>query len=301
MSAQPPGPGTTEGIDEAFAEIDGWPVARILSGLLDHQSQAIAAVRGALPALEAAVSAAVPRLEAGGRLIYAGAGTSGRLGTQDGAELTPTFSWPRERTVFLMAGGDAAFTRSIEGAEDDAADGAARMAAVSPGADDVVIAVAASGTTPFVLAAAAAARAAGALSVGVACNPGAPLLSACEIAVLLATGPEAISGSTRLKAGTAQKAALNLLSTTLMVRLGRVYRGQMVEMQASNEKLRRRALRMLARIAGSDEDTARAALDASAGDLKVAILVLLDGVTPAEARLRLDATGGRVRAARGGA
>lgn len=301
MSAHPPGAGTTEGVDEAFAGVDGWPVARILSGLLDHQSQAIAAVRDALPALEAAVSAAVPRLEAGGRLIYAGAGTSGRLGTQDGAELTPTFSWPRERTVFLMAGGDAAFTRSIEGAEDDAAEGAARMAAISPGAADVVIAVAASGATPFVLAAATAARAAGALSVGVACNPGAPLLAACEIAVLLATGPEAIAGSTRLKAGTAQKAALNLLSTTLMVRLGRVYRGQMVEMQATNAKLRRRALRMLVRISDRDEATARAALDASDGDLKVAILVLLDGVAPAQARQRLEATGGRVRAARGGA
>ena len=293
--------GTTEGVDEAFADIDGWPVARILSGLLDHQAQAIAAVRAAAPALEAAVAAAVPRLEAGGRLIYVGAGTSGRLGTQDGAELTPTFSWPRERCVFLMAGGDVALTRSVEGAEDDAAAGAARMTAAAPGPADVVIAVAASGTTPFVLAAAAAARRAGALAIAIACNPGAPLLAACEIPVLLATGAEAISGSTRLKAGTAQKVALNLLSTALMVRLGRVYRGQMVEMQATNVKLRRRALRMLARIGGRDEDAARAALDASGGDLKVAILVLLDAVSPDAARQRLAATGGRVRAARGGA
>jgi N-acetylmuramic acid 6-phosphate etherase len=295
-----PTPASTEGVDEAFAGIDGWPASRILAGLLDHQAEAIEAVRRALPDLEAAVEDAAPRLAAGGRLIYVGAGTSGRLGTQDGAELTPTFSWPRERCVFLMAGGDAAFTQSIEGAEDDAGAGAARMMALSPGPNDVAIAVAASGTTPFAIAAARAARSAGALAIGIACNRNAPLFAACDRPVLLATGPEAIAGSTRLKAGTAQKAALNLLSTTLMIRLGRVYRGLMVEMQARNEKLRGRALRMLMRIGDCGEDVARAALDATRGDLKCAILVVLDGVDPATAAARLDAAGGRVRAARGG-
>lgn len=293
-------PASTEGVDEAFAGIDGWPAGRILAGLLDHQAQAIEAVRHALPQLEAAVEDAAPRLAAGGRLIYVGAGTSGRLGTQDGAELTPTFSWPRERSVFLMAGGDAAFTRSIEGAEDDAGTGAARMTALSPVPADVVIAIAASGTTPFAIAAARAAREGGALAIGIACNPDAPLFAVCDRHVLLATGPEAIAGSTRLKAGTAQKAALNLLSTTLMIRLGRVYRGLMVEMQASNEKLRRRALRMLMRIGDCAEDVARAALEASGGDLKCAILVVLDGIDPATAAARLTAAGGRVRVARGG-
>jgi N-acetylmuramic acid 6-phosphate etherase len=295
-----PTPASTEGVDEAFAGIDGWPASRILAGLLDHQAEAIEAVRRALPDLEAAVEDAAPRLAAGGRLIYVGAGTSGRLGTQDGAELTPTFSWPRERCVFLMAGGDAAFTQSIEGAEDDAEAGAARMMALSPGPNDVAIAVAASGTTPFAIAAARAARSAGALAIGIACNRNAPLFAACDRPVLLATGPEAIAGSTRLKAGTAQKAALNLLSTTLMIRLGRVYRGLMVEMQARNEKLRGRALRMLMRIGDCGEDVARAALDATRGDLKCAILVVLDGVDPATAAARLDAAGGRVRAARDG-
>jgi N-acetylmuramic acid 6-phosphate etherase len=295
-----PTPASTEGVDEAFAGIDGWPASRILAGLLDHQAEAIEAVRRALPDLEAAVEDAAPRLAAGGRLIYVGAGTSGRLGTQDGAELTPTFSWPRERCVFLMAGGDAAFTQSIEGAEDDAGAGAARMMALSPGPNDVAIAVAASGTTPFAIAAARAARSAGALAIGIACNRNAPLFAACDRPVLLATGPEAIAGSTRLKAGTAQKAALNLLSTTLMIRLGRVYRGLMVEMQARNEKLRGRALRMLMRIGDCGEDVARAALDATRGDLKCAILVVLDGVDPATAAARLDAAGGRVRAARDG-
>jgi N-acetylmuramic acid 6-phosphate etherase len=291
---------STEAVDETCAGIDGWPVDRILEALLEHQAEAIAAVRRALPQLDAAVGAAVPRLEAGGRLIYAGAGTSGRLGTQDGVELTPTYSWPPERCVFLIAGGDAALTRSVEGAEDDAAAGAARIAAAGAGPADVVIAVAASGATPFVVAAARRAREAGALVVGISCNPGAPLLAASDMPVLLDTGPEAIAGSTRLKAGTAQKAALNLLSTALMVRMGRVYRGLMVEMQASNDKLRRRAVRMLSRIGGCDETAAREALAAAGGDLKVAILVVLDGLEPAQARQRLAAVGGRVRAARGG-
>lgn len=289
---------STEGFDPAFADIDDWPVERILAGLLDHQAAAIAAVKRALPELTRAVNAAEPRLAAGGRLIYVGAGTSGRLGTQDGAELTPTFSWPRARAVFLMAGGDAAFTRSIEGAEDDAVAGAARLLDCGPTRDDVIIALAASGTTPFVIAAVDAARKAGALTIAIACNADTPLLRAGEIAVLLDTGPEAIAGSTRLKAGTAQKAALNLLSTTLMIRLGRVYRGLMVEMQASNEKLRRRSLRMLMRLGGCDEAPARAALDAAAGDLKRAILILLDGVDDAEAARRLAAAGGLVRRAR---
>ncbi len=299
MTGAPP-IGATEGVDEACAGIDGWPVGDVLGALLEHQAQAIEAVRRALPRLEAAVMAAAPRLEAGGRLIYVGAGTSGRLGTQDGVELTPTYSWPRERCVFLMAGGEAALTRSVEGAEDDAGDGAARIAAAAVGPADVVIAIAASGATPFVVAAARAARDAGALVVAIACNAGAPLFAASDIPVLLDTGPEAVAGSTRLKAGTAQKAALNLLSTALMVRLGRVYRGLMVEMQASNEKLRRRSLRMLARIGGCAEPQAAAALAAAEGDLKAAILVLLDGVDAAEARRRLAAAGGRVRAARGG-
>ncbi len=289
----------TESADEAFVDIDEWPIERILDGLLASQATAIDAVRAALPALSAAVAAAEPGLARGGRLIYVGAGTSGRLGTQDGVELTPTFSWPRERVISLMAGGDQAFTRSVEGAEDDAGDGAARMIAAQPTADDVVIGLAASGTTPFVIAAIDAARRAGALTIAVACNPATPLLAAGTHAILLATGPEAIAGSTRLKAGTAQKIALNLFSTALMVRLGRVYRGQMVEMQATNAKLRRRSVRMLMRLARCDEAQAQRALDAGGGDLKLAILIQLDGVDRQEAQRRLAAAGGRVRRARG--
>ncbi len=289
----------TESVDVAFADVDDWPVERILAGLLVHQAAAIDAVQAALPALSAAVAAAEPGLARGGRLIYVGAGTSGRLGTQDGVELTPTFSWPRERVVSLMAGGDQAFMRSVEGAEDDAIDGAARMQATRPMADDVVIAVAASGTTPFVIAATDAARRAGALTIAIACNAATPLLAAGAHGILLATGAEAIAGSTRLKAGTAQKIALNLISTTLMVRLGRVYRGQMVEMQATNEKLRRRSVRILMRLGRCDDAQAQRALDTAGGDLKLAILILLDGVDRLEAQIRLTAAGGRVRRARG--
>lgn len=288
----------TEAVDEAFADIDDWPVERILAGLLAHQAAAIEAVRAALPSLGAAVLAAEPGLARGGRLIYVGAGTSGRLGTQDGVELTPTFSWPRERVLSLMAGGDQAFVRSVEGAEDDSNEGAARMNATQPTADDVVIGLAASGTTPFVVAAIDAARRAGALTISVACNAATPLLAAGAHAILLATGAEAIAGSTRLKAGTAQKIALNLFSTALMVRLGRVYRGQMVEMQATNVKLRRRSVRILMRLAQCDDAKAQHALDAAGGDLKLAILILLDGVDRLEAQRRLAVAGGRVRRAR---
>jgi len=289
----------TEGFDEDFVDIDDWPVDRVLAGLLDHQAAAIAAVQRALPQLEAAVLAATPRLAAGGRLVYVGAGTSGRLGTQDGVELTPTYSWPSQRVIALMAGGDGAFVRSVEGAEDDALTGQARVVAMRPTTQDVLIGIAASGTTPFVIAALGAARRAGALTIGIACNSGAPLLAAGEIAVLLDTGPEAVAGSTRLKAGTAQKAALNLLSTTLMIRLGRVYRGLMVEMQTTNAKLKRRAVQMLMRLAACDEASAQFAMEAAGGDLKIAIVMRLDGVSRDEARRRLEAAGGLVRHARG--
>ncbi|MFM8990997.1 MAG: N-acetylmuramic acid 6-phosphate etherase, partial [Alphaproteobacteria bacterium] len=179
-----PPPLSTEGFDEAFADVDGWPAARVLDGLASHQEEAIAAVRRALPELSRAVDLAVPRLAAGGRIFYVGAGTSGRLGVQDGAELTPTFSWPRERCVFLIAGGDAAVTRSVEGAEDDAEAGRMRMQEAAPGPDDVVLALAASGTTPFVLAAARAARRGCRRSRPRARPSRAPLLSAGEVGVL---------------------------------------------------------------------------------------------------------------------
>lgn len=243
--------------------------------------------------------AAADRLRGGGRLAYAGAGTSGRIGVQDGAELGPTFDWPSERLLFLMAGGEAALIRATEGAEDrsDAAEQDVREARLGPA--DVLVGIAASGSTPYTVTAVGAARTAGALTIGISNSAGAPLLAAAEHAVLVETGPEAIAGSTRMKAGTAQKATLNLFSTAVMTRLGRVYRGQMVDMNARNEKLRRRAVRMLRSLTGCSTEQAAAALAQTDGRVKPAVLVVR-GLSPANAVALLARSGGDLRVAERG-
>jgi N-acetylmuramic acid 6-phosphate etherase len=232
----------------------------------------------------------------GGRLVYAGAGTSGRIGVQDGAELPPTFDWPEGRLLLLMAGGAAAFTRSIENAEDDEAAGATAAEAHAVGAADVVVGIAASGSTPFTAALVRAARARGALTIGIANSPGGSLLAAAEFAVLAETGAEVIAGSTRMKAGTAQKVVLNLFSSLVMVRLGRVHRGLMVDMQARNAKLRARAVRMLRRLTGREDAALDAALAAADGRVKTAVLVL-EGMDRAGAEAALAGQGGSLRRA----
>lgn len=263
----------TEDISPRYLDFDLWENVEALNALYEGQLAAVAAVSGALPAIAAAVEGALPRLRRSGRLIYAGAGTSGRIAVQDGAELGPTFNWPSERIAFAMAGGEAALLRAVENAEDSGAGGAARMAEIGVNAEDVVLGLAASGATPFTLAVIEAAHAAGALTVGVANTPNSPLLHACHHPILLDTGPEPIAGSTRLKAGTAQKVALNLFSTLAMVRLGRVYRGLMVHMRPTNEKLRRRAERMVMTITGRDSAEAAAAVAEAQGDVKLAALI----------------------------
>lgn len=260
----------TETISPRYRDLDAWEPEAILTAMWEGQLAAVAAVQTALPAIAAAVEAALPRLANGGRLVYTGAGTSGRIGVQDGAELPPTFDWPQNRLLLLMAGGDAAFTRSIEGAEDETNPEAAHAIK----ANDVVIGIAASGSTPFTTAVIKTARANGALTIGVANSPGGALLAAAEHAILVETGPEAIAGSTRMKAGTAQKIVLNLFSSLLMVRMGRVHQGLMVDMQARNDKLRLRAGRMLRHLTGCDEPTAAAALQATGGHVKPAVLIV---------------------------
>jgi N-acetylmuramic acid 6-phosphate etherase len=274
--------------------LDGYDSATLLAALVDDQAQAALAVRAALPALQQAVDAAVPRLARGGRLITAGAGTSGRLGVLDSVELGPTFDWPRERAPALLAGGEGAMFVAVEGAEDDAGRGAADLQALQPGADDVVVALAASGSTPYALGVLQAARAAGALAIALANNPGAPLLAAGDIGVLLDTGPELISGSTRLKAGTAQKIALNSFSSACMVKLHKVYGNLMVDLRATNTKLVRRALRLTVRATGADEAQAQAALQAAGLRVKTAIVMLKAGVDVATAEARLAAAQGSV-------
>ena len=238
--------------------------------------------RARASAVTAATNAAYEALGDRGRLIYVGAGTSGRVAVQDGAELTPTFAWPQERLRFIIAGGQSAFAASVEGAEDDVADAARQIDAARLSPLDVVIAVSASGTTPFTVAALQHAGRYGVVTIGVANNPGTALLTSAKYPVLVETGRELLAGSTRMKAGTAQKVVLNLISTGIMLRLGRVYRGMMVNMQTTNAKLKRRAEVMIARIAGCSEAQAACALEQTEGDIKMAALVVL-GYDKAEA------------------
>ena len=283
----------TEGVDPAFAGLDAWPAARTLAALVDGQRRAIEAVACALPDLERAADGIATRVGRGGRLAYAGAGTPGRLGFLDAAELPPTFGF--ERTVVFLAGGPAAMTASREGAEDDADEARAAVAAAGIGPDDALIGVAASGRTPYTVAAVAVARAAGAFTVGIASVAESPLLRAAEVGVWLDSGPEVLAGSTRLAAGTAQKAALNALSTTVLVRLGGAYGNLMVGVRATNEKLRRRAVAMVARATGAAPEAAARALATVDGDARAAIVVLLASVDPESARAALAAHGQRVR------
>ncbi len=286
----------TEAISPRYQDLDSWPPDAILHAMWEGQLAAVAAIGPALPAIAAAVEAALAPLARGGRLVYAGAGTSGRIGVQDGAELPPTFDWPQARIVLLMAGGDAAFTRSIEGAEDDVAAGEEAAVTHKIGPDDVVIGIAASGSTPYSTAVLRAAAARGATTIAVANSPGGSLLAAAEHKILVETAPEAIAGSTRMKAGTAQKIVLNLFSSLLMVRMGRVHRGLMVDMQARNDKLRLRAVRMLRHLTACSEDQARIALAATAGHVKPAVLIVYGLDFPAASAL-LERSNGSLRRA----
>jgi len=287
----------TETPSTAHQNLDEYETPALIAAFVEDQGEAVRAVRAAAPQLAAAVEAALPRIRAGGRLIYVGAGTSGRLGVLDSVELYPTFSWPHERALALLAGGRGAMFEAVEGAEDDAAQGGIDVSALQPGPKDVVLLLAASGATPYVLGALQAARAAGALTLGFANNPGAPVSGLAEIGIVLDTGPEVISGSTRLKAGSAQKMALNTFSSALMVQLGKVYGNLMVDLKATNTKLLRRALDLTMRASGADETRAEDMLRACDHSVKLAIVALRRGCTPEQARAALQAADGSVRRA----
>jgi N-acetylmuramic acid 6-phosphate etherase len=287
----------TETPSASHTELDTYATPDVVSALVEDQINAVNAVRAAGAAIAQAVDAAVPRMLQGGRLIYAGAGTSGRLGVLDSVELYPTFSWPRERAVGLIAGGAGAMFVAVEGAEDDAEQGANELGAVNVGAHDVVLLLAASGGTPYVLGAMRAAKSAGALCIGFANNPKAPVTQQADIGITLDTGTEVISGSTRLKAGTAQKIALNTFSSALMVRLNKVYGNLMVDVKATNAKLVRRAIALTMRAAECDESTAVRTLAQCEQHVKVAVVAIRLGLGIAEARARLDRVGGSVRQA----
>jgi len=290
----------TETPDPAHPGLDKYDTHELVGTLIDDQGRAAEAVKRASDAITAAVDAAVPRIQAGGRLIYVGAGTSGRLGLLDSVELYPTFSWPHNRAVALLAGGREAVYRAIEGAEDSRERGEEELRALKPTRNDVVILLAASGGTPYTMGALAAARTAGALTIGMGNNADSPIAREAEIGIVLDTGYEVISGSTRLKAGTAQKIALNTLSSAVMVRLNKVYGNLMVDLLPTNAKLKRRAVRLTMLATGTTEDRARATLEQSDFHVKVAIVAIARNLTPAQARERLAAVHGSVRAALAG-
>jgi N-acetylmuramic acid 6-phosphate etherase len=286
----------TEEISARYEDLDSWSSAEMIAAMYEGQLAAAASVRPALDAIAAAVDAAVPALQRGGRIVYAGAGTSGRIGVQDGTELPPTYGWPLDRLVFAMAGGLGALVQSVEGAEDDEAEGERAVVANKIGKNDVVIGVAASGTTPYTIGVLRAATAVGAVTIAVASNPDAPLFGVAQHRITVDTGTEVIAGSTRMKAGTAQKIVLNLFSTAVMVRLGRVYRGLMVHMRASNTKLRRRAERMVAQITACSAADAARYVEQADGDVKTAIL-LGAGMKREDAVAALARHGGNLRPA----
>jgi N-acetylmuramic acid 6-phosphate etherase len=284
----------TEEVDPRFADLDGWSLASAMEAMWEGQLAAVAAVGRALPAITAATELAKDALRDRGRIVYVGAGTSGRVAVQDGAELTPTFAWPKERVYFIVAGGDSALATSVEGAEDDIDDAIHQIDAARLTPQDVLIGVAASGTTPFTVAALKRAEGSGAVTIGVANNAGTALLTSSRCPVLIETGRELIAGSTRMKAGTAQKVVLNLISSGIMLRLGRVYRGMMVNMQPTNAKLKRRAEAMVAEIASCDQAQAACALEQADGDIKTAVLLAL-GSDRGEAEAILKSYDGNLR------
>ena len=287
----------TEGLSPRFAGLDEWSTAEVLKALYEGQLSAAAAVSAALPALELAAEAAAAILGRGkGRVIYAGAGTSARIGVQDGAELSPTFDWPEGRVDFVIAGNEQAALSAVEGAEDSQSDAIACIQRLNIGPEDVVIGVAASGTTPYTIAALLESGRRGALTIGVANNASTPLLAASMHPILVETGEEVVAGSTRMKAGTAQKIVLNLLSTAVMIRLGRVYKGMMVDFRVTNAKLRLRSEAMVARIASCDREEAARALQEADGEVKLAAL-LASGAERTEAEAALRRHGGNLRLA----
>jgi N-acetylmuramic acid 6-phosphate etherase len=286
----------TERASPRYSDIDLWEPGDILHALVESQMSAVAAVRAELAAIERAALAIETRLRGNGRLVYVGAGTSGRLAVQDGAELIPTFNWPSERLLLLMAGGKDALLRATEGAEDETDAAKRAIQEHDIGAADAVVAVAASGTTPFTLACMREAKRCGALAVGIANNRSTPILEEADCPIWLDTGAEPIAGSTRMKAGTAQRVTLNLLSTLVMIRLGRVYKGLMVDVQAINAKLVERTASILHRLSGRSTEEVHDALARAGGNIKIAML-LLQGCTIDQAAALLERSGGRLRTA----
>ncbi|MFJ4857348.1 N-acetylmuramic acid 6-phosphate etherase [Streptomyces sp. NPDC088730] len=288
---------TTEAFRPELAEIDQLAteeIARIMNG----EDQTVpAAVAARLPEISAAIDATAARMARGGRLIYAGAGTAGRLGVLDASECPPTFNTDPAHVVGLIAGGPSAMVTAVEGAEDSKELAAADLDALGLTTDDTVVGISASGRTPYAIGAVEHARAEGALTIGLSCNADSALGAAAEHPVEVVVGPELLTGSTRLKAGTAQKLVLNMLSTITMIRLGKTYGNLMVDVRASNEKLRARSRRIVSLATGASDAEIEAALAATDGEVKNAILTILGQVDGPTAATLLSASDGHLRAA----
>ncbi|MDF5752040.1 N-acetylmuramic acid 6-phosphate etherase [Spongiactinospora sp. TRM90649] len=278
---------STEQSDPRYRRIDRLPTAEVVRLMNGADATVPAAVAEAVPAITAAIDAVAGRMRRGGRLVYVGAGTSGRLAVLDASECPPTFGTDPDLVRGVIAGGPAALTRSVEGAEDDHEGGAEAIAALGLGPLDSVVGVSASGRAPFVLGALAEAARRGALTVALSCNTATPLTAAAEHPIEVVVGPEVVAGSTRLKAGTAQKLVLNMISTIVMVKLGRTYGNRMIEVSAMNAKLADRAVRMVADITGADPEVARTAVESAGWDVKTAVVMIGHGLDAGAARVLL--------------
>lgn len=285
----------TEESNPRTAELDSYSALEIVTAMNREDATVAEAVRRALPVIAQAVDMIVERMRGGGRLIYVGAGTSGRLGVLDAVECVPTFSVEPGVVIGLIAGGHAALTQALEGAEDERDGGRRDLEAVGASAQDAVVGVAASGQTPYVLGALEHANAIGALTVAITCNNPAPMLEQAQFAIPVVVGPEVLAGSTRLKAGTAQKMVLNMLSTAAMVRLGKVYGNLMVDVKVTNQKLAERAQRIVSRVAGVEQSEAARLLALTQYEVKPAIVMAMRGVSADEARVLLRAANGMLR------
>jgi N-acetylmuramic acid 6-phosphate etherase len=290
-------PSKTEQRNPNTRGLDRKSTIEIVRALNREDARVALAVQRVLPQIARAVDEIVKALSAGGRLIYAGAGTSGRLAVLDASECPPTFGTPPRMVTALIAGGERALRHAVEGAEDSAANGARDLVRAGVTAKDVVVGIAASGTTPYVLGALRQARRHAAFTIGVTSNPGSALARQAQIAISPGTGPEAVSGSTRMKAGTAQKMVLNMLSTAAMIRMGRVYENWMIGVALTNRKLQRRGARILEEAAGVSASVAGHALRRAGHDLPTALVMLKTGADLSEARKRLASAGGNVRKA----
>ena len=295
--AQPFSTLETEKVNPATSEIDRMSPLEIVQVINAEDAKVAEAVRRELPHIARSIEEIAARMRRGGRLLYFGAGTSGRLGALDASECPPTFNLPPDMVIGSVAGGPIALSQAVEDLEDSTEIGKADAERLGVSEADTLVGIAASGRTPYVLGAIAHAKTVGALTIGLACNKDTPLEKEVEIMVVPVVGPEVITGSTRLKAGTAQKMVLNMLSTGTMILLGKTFGNLMVDVQATNQKLHRRAVTIVRQSTGLDEDAAEALLSASGGEVKTAIVAGRSNIAPELARERLAAHGGVLRAA----